>query len=211
VLLSYAENGGLHSVVSAAARSLAAESGVPFADNERVFGEAFAREGHEALMFNDHHPTARGYALMARTVDETLQGAGIVPPESGAPSATPPPVPPDAPTLAALGAGRLQLTGPPGWSWQLAVARTPQAGESFPAGKLRVPLPADDVLAKARLEPAFNGRFGAEGRVQLSVPRWLQDQAGGASLSACLVLLRDPAVAGDDPVAAVTPAVEVGF
>jgi hypothetical protein len=74
-----------------------------------------------------------------------------------------------------------------------------------------VPLPADDVLAKARLEPAFNGRFGAEGRVQISVPRWLRDQAGGASLSACLVLLRDPAVAGDDPVAAVSPAVEVGF
>src|SRR5262249_11866334 len=159
-----------------------------------IFGAAFAQEGHEALMFNDHHPTARGYALMARSVDETLQAAGLVPPESAATaSSVPPPEPSVAPTLQALGEGRLQLVGPPGWAWHPAVARRPHAGESFPAGKLRVPLPADDVLAKARLEPAFSGRFAAEGRVQLSVPLWLRQQAAGAPLSACLVLLRDPA------------------
>jgi len=211
VLMSYAENGGTHAVVSAAARALAVERELLFVDHEPRFGAAFAREGHDALMFNDHHPTARGYALMASNVDVALQAAGLVPPQDAAAAPVASSTLPDvAPRLEALGEGRLRLSGPVGWSWQLAVARTPHAGESFPAGKLRVPLPNDEVLAKARLEPAFSGRFDATGRAELSVPRWLADQAGGP-LSACLVLLRDPAVAGDDPVAAVSAAVEVGF
>ena len=210
--MSYAENGGTHAVVSAAARALAAERGLLFVDHERAFGEAFAREGHEALMFNDHHPTTRGYALMALEVDRTLQAAGLVPPQDAASASDGASAAPGAaPTLEALGEGRLRLAGPAGWSWQLAVARTPQQGESFPAGKLRVPLPNDDVLAKARLEPAFSGRFPGTGRAELAVPRWLRDQAGGAALSACVVLLREPGAAGDDPVAAVSPAVEIRF
>jgi lysophospholipase L1-like esterase len=210
LLMTYAENGGTHAVVSAAARKLAASEGVTLIDQEPVFAAAFAREGHEALMFNDHHPNVRGYALMAATVDAALQAAGLVPPEStgGARAAIDGP-PPSAPALEALGEGRLRLLGPAGWSWQLAVAHTPRQGESFSAGRLSVPLPNDEVLAKARLEPAFSGRFGAEGRIELTVPRWLRDQAGGEPLSACLVLLREPGAAADDPVAAVSSAVEV--
>ena len=211
VLMSYAENGGTHSLVSAVARELAAADKVLFIDHERVFGIAFGREGHDALMFNEHHPNARGYALMARTVDDALAAAGRVPPPgpgdeaSGAP-AGPPPAPPQ---LEALGAVRLRLRGPAGWSWQLAVARTPKPGQSFHAGSFEVPLADDDVLIKARLEPSFAGRFGPDGLTELAVPPRLHEEAGGTSLSACLVLLHEPD--SPDPVAGVSPAVEVLF
>jgi lysophospholipase L1-like esterase len=215
VLMTYAENGGTHSNVSAVARELAAAEGVLLIDHERVFGAAFAREGHEALMFNEHHPNARGYALMARTVDEALQAAGRVPPAgaqhagtepAGAAPAAPPP---SEPELRALGAGRLELRGPAGWAWQLAVARRPDAGQTFRAGAFDVPLPSDDVLARSRLEPSFSGRFGPGERLEVAVPGWLAQDAGGAALSACLVLLNDPGAT--EPVAAVTPAVDVEF
>jgi hypothetical protein len=211
VLMSYAENGGPHSLVSGVARELAAADHVLFVDHERVFGGAFAREGHDALMFNEHHPNARGYALMARTVDDALAAAGRVPPPGpdDDPSAAPAGLPPAPPTLEALGAGRLRLRGPAGWSWQLAVARTPAAGQSFRAGAFEVPLPDDDVLMKARVEPSFTGRFGPDGLFELGVPPRLREEAGGASLSACLVLLREPT--SPDPVAGVSPAVEVRF
>ncbi len=212
VLMSYAENGGTHSLVSAVARELATSEGLLFVDHERAFGAAFAVEGHDALMFNEHHPNARGYALMARTVDELLQAAGRVPPESaaaGTPAAGERPLPPRAPALEALGAGRLRLSGPPGWNWQLAVARAPRAGESFRAGAFEVPLPNDDVLAKSRLEPAFLGRFGPDGSTEVAVPVRLREEAGGASLAACLVLLFDVSAGPGDPVAGVSRAVVV--
>ena len=214
VLMSYAENGGTHTQVSAVARELAAAEGLLFVDHERAFGAAFATEGHDALMFNEHHPNARGYALMALTADQVLQAAGRVPPEGGGGAGevmVAPPSPPGAPSVEALGDGRLLLAGPAGWSWQLAVARRPVAGESFRAGTFDVPLPSDDILARARLEPSFSGRFGAEGRLELSVPRWLLEAAGDAPLAACLVLLRDPGAAAGEPVAAVSPAVDVRF
>ncbi|MBM3984419.1 MAG: hypothetical protein FJ296_01820 [Planctomycetes bacterium] len=212
VLMSYAENGGTHALVSAVARELAAERGLLFVDHERAFATAFAAEGHEALMFNEHHPNARGYALMARGVDEALQAAGHVPPgpaEGTAPSAGARPAPPRAPTLAYLGAGRLALGGPPGWNWQLAVARAPQPGDRFRAGAHEVPLPNDDVLAKARLEPSFLGRFGPDGTAEVLVPARLREEAGGASLAACLVLLHDVAAGPGDAVAAVSAAVSL--
>lgn len=210
VLMTYAENGGTHSQVSAVARELAASEGLLLVDHERAFAAAFAAQGHDALMFNEHHPNARGYALMALTVDEVLQAAGRVPPAGAepAPSAARP-EPPSPPLLEALGGGRLRLRGPPGWSWQLAVARRPAGGESFPAGRFTVPLPNDDVLAKARLEPSFSGRFGADGQAELQVPPRLSQEAGGAPLSACLVLLHEVGAAAEDPVAGVSPAVDV--
>jgi len=210
VLMSYAENGGTHSQVSAVARELAQADHVLFIDHERLFADAFAREGHDALMFNEHHPNARGYALMARSIDDALAASGRVPPPGAAEALAAPDAPPPAPPgLEALGGGRLRLRGPAGWSWQLAVARTPTAGQSFRAGSFEVPLPDDDVLIKARLEPAFAGRFGLDGLHELAVPPRLAQEAGGASLSACLVLLREPGAA--EPVAGVTPAVEVRF
>jgi lysophospholipase L1-like esterase len=211
VLMSYAENGGTHSVVSAAARALASEQGLLFVDHERAFAAAFATEGHDALMFNEHHPNARGYALMARCVDEALQGAGHVPPAAGEPAAPagPRPRPPVAPVLAHLGAGRLRLSGPPGWSWQLAVARAPAPGDSFSAGSFTVPLPNDDVLAKARLEPSFLGRFGPGGTAEVLVPLRLREEAGGAPLAACLVLLHDASAGPGEAVAAVSTAVSL--
>jgi len=212
VLMTYAENGGTHTLVSAVARDLAAREGLLLVDHERRFGAAFLELGHDALMFNEHHPNARGYALMAQAVDEALQAAGRVPPAGAAPAAAPErPQPPEPPRLEALGGGRLRLAGPPGWGWQLAVARLPRAGESFRAGSFEVPLPNDDVLAKARLEPSFAGRFGPEGRLELAVPARLREEAGGAALGACLVLLHEVASGGDEPVAAVSAAVEVAF
>jgi lysophospholipase L1-like esterase len=210
VLMSYAENGGTHSLVSAVARELAADEQLAFIDHERRFAAGFAREGHDALMFNEHHPNARGYALMALAVDEALVAAGRVPPplDGAAPGAADAPAP-EPPSLEALGGGRLRLRGPAGWSWQLAVARTPEAGQSFRAGSFEVPLPDDDVLMKARIEPSFAGRFGLDGVLELVVPPRLRDEAGGAALSACVVLLREPGAA--EPVAGVSPAVEVRF
>lgn len=209
VLMTYAENGGTHAQVSAVARDLAAREGLLLVDHERTFGAAFAELGHEALMFNEHHPNARGYALMAAGVDEVLQAAGRIPPAPAALPAAPPPEPPAPPGLESLGAGRLRLSGPPGWSWQLAVARRPGAGESFAAGRFRVPLPSDDVLAKSRLEPSFTGRFDASGRAELQVPSRLFQEAGGAPLAACLVLLHDLPVALEEPVAGVSAPVDL--
>ena len=65
----------------------------------------------------------------------------------------------------------------------------PGPEDGFAAGSTWVPLPADEVLAMARLEPMFSGRFDDSGQA-LVRPGALVDRAP-CPLSACLLLLND--------------------
>ena len=223
ILMTYAEcEHPVYRQINSIVRSLARERGLLLVDHEPAFAAAIAHEGREALMFNDQHPNARGYALMARGIDAALVQAGWVPPAplpgespgGAARERTPPPI---APVLQVAGDGELLLRGPPGWAYQVAVSRAPAGaapdatGPGFRVGFVRVPVAQDDVLAQAQLEPSLSGRLDASGDGRARLPRRLIELAGGAPLQACLVLLYPPADDGLPPVAAASQPVAVGF
>lgn len=54
-------------------RVAARSAGIPLIDMERVFAPLCPQEPCPELLFKDHHPTAKGYRLMAQTlVDRRL-------------------------------------------------------------------------------------------------------------------------------------------
>ena len=119
-------------------------------------------------------------------------------------------VPASAPLIIAQPSGRLSLAGPAGWSWQLLLGRPAQAGSELTVGDHRIPLRDDPILALARLEPRFSGRFETSAQLTIDVPARLLAEAGDERLVACLLLLRDVLVentTGVPPVAAVSEAV----
>lgn len=203
VLMTYPEFQGHYAVVNAAIRSVAGERSILLVDHERAFQPHFDRDGYETLMFNDHHPNLRGYQLMASFIESALAEAGRVPPLRTDPASNRRSQDPlSQPGIELLSDGRLELTGPAGWSWQLLVGRLATIPNGLPAGDLLIPLKDDDVLALSRLEPSFSGQFEVEMPVTLSVPARLLAAADGQQLNACLLLLRD-VVIGDSP--AVSP------
>jgi len=214
VLMTYAESQGDFATVNRAVRELAAAEGVLLVDHERDFAEHFAQQGYEALMLNDHHPNARGYALMAEAVDQAMAAAGWL----AAPSAraTPeaardPQAGADAAALAlTLGAsGELVLSGPAGAAYQLLVAGAAGPDGGLPAGTRRIPLQEDALLALSRVEPSFSGRLGADGVARVEVPAALRQAGAGREWSACAVLLGERPE--DPPVVAVSPPVALRF
>ncbi|RKY21955.1 MAG: hypothetical protein DRQ55_02720 [Planctomycetota bacterium] len=192
VLLTYAEGSGPFVTVNEAIRQTARGHDVLLIDLAQAFEGHIARRGYEALMFTDHHPTLQGYRLVAQQVAQELEQAGLVPP----PRAPAPgdvlaqPEPPSAPGLSLGEAGTLELSGPPGWAWQLLVSCAPVAGDGFDAGKTRIPLPADETLALSRLEPGFSGRLSANGHATVRLPPALAARTS-CPLAACLLLLHD--------------------
>jgi lysophospholipase L1-like esterase len=215
-LMTYAETGADFTTVNAALRETAAFRKLPLVDHEAGFREHVAALGYEAVMMNDHHPNARGYALMAAAIADELERVGWVPPartgvDSG-PDAGSDPVLAAAgllPEVQAEGGGRLRLRGPPEVPFQLLVARSPAREDAgFEVQGHRIPLPDDAALALSRIEPGFSGRLDASGRASVRVPARLADAVLG-ELSACLVLLGE---SPDEPtVLAVSRAVVVRF
>jgi lysophospholipase L1-like esterase len=188
VLMTYPEFQGEHGTVNEATRATAAELEVLLVDHERDFGGHFAREGYPTLMLNDHHPNVRGYGLMAEAVERALVDTGWLP-EAAGPAPSPETPLPGPAGLEALPAGRLRLSGPPGWPFQLLVARSPAQGQGFRVGATWIPLPEDEILDLSRLEPSFSGRLDADGESEVVIPHGLSEAAAGAPLSACLILI----------------------
>lgn len=210
VLMTYAEFQDEFATVNAAARGLAADEGVLLVDHERDFARHFASEGYESLMMNDHHPNARGYALMASAVERALAEAGWVPAATAGGA-------PDAPGLQPAAAldlrcdesGALLLAGPPGAPFQLLIAGAAGSEGGFLAGSARIPLLEDALLALSRAEPSFSGRLDAQGTARVAVPAALRQAGSGAEWAACAVLLSERA--DGPPVVAVSPAVPIRF
>lgn len=212
VLMTYPEFQGEYGVVNAAIRGFAVDHDVLLVDHERAFQPHFERDGYETLMLNDHHPNLRGYQLMASIVDAGLADAGHVPPVRTDATTDGPRVPASPPQLAKGPGGTLVLSGPAGWSWQLLIGRTTGAAEALTIGEHDLPMLDDAVLALARLEPTFSGRFESNARIEIDVPPRLLAEAGDSELAACLVLLRDVLIedaGGASPVAAVSDAVRI--
>ena len=212
VLLTYAEGSGPFAVVNDAIRVLALEQDVLLIDIGRAFEAHFAELGYDTLMFGDHHPNLLGYRLMASDVARALEAAGLVPPplpDAERPRSEQPP--PQAPPQLALEAdGSIGLSGPAGWVWQLVVSHLPEPGDGFDAGDVRIPLPPDDVLAAARLDPSLSGRFDGSGRARAHIAPPLRALAAGTPLAACLLLLRDdPGPDATSAVAAISEVLEL--
>jgi lysophospholipase L1-like esterase len=217
VLMTYPEFQGDFATVNAAARALAVDERVLLVDHERDFQGHFAREGYATLMFGDHHPNLRGYQLMADGIDAALAAAGLLPPRlPGATESAAARVPDRAPAVAATTGGKLGLSGPALWPFQVVVARGRADSGGLLIGGTRIPLPDDDLLALSRLEPTFSGRLDAQGRAEVTVPARLREAVGPGGAWACLILLNE-ARPGDDadhavtPVAAASEAVAVVF
>lgn len=192
VLMTYAENQGPFAEVNELIRKLAADEQVLLIDHARVFEQHFASQGYDNLMFGDHHPNARGYKLMALGADSTLQAEQLVPARlrANADPGDTGPVMDRAPGLNLAAGGQIRATGPPGWAYQLLVACAPEVTEQgAPMGE-GLPLLPDEVMALARMEPSFSGRFGDSGQVLLKIPPALA-AAARCPLAACLLLLRD--------------------
>ncbi|MFT7463085.1 MAG: lysophospholipase L1-like esterase [Pseudohongiellaceae bacterium] len=198
VLMTYAESAGPFAEVNARIREYAAQQDVLLVDHGLAFESHFAARGYKSLMFADHHPNARGYRLMALDADSALASAQLVPSRLPAEerwvheqrSLSQPP------TLNVGLQGDLELRGPPGWAYQVVVACASQAvpaemqGPRDPGAAVSVPLVPDEIMALARLEPSFSGRFDDTGSVAVPVPRALR-AAATCPLAACLLLLRD--------------------
>ena len=121
-------------------------------------------------------------------------------------------MPNSPPLLSALPGGRLALSGPAGWSWQLLLGRPDHDSPGLPAGEHLIPLRDDSILALSRLEPTFSGRFTGNESITLDIPRKLLSDAGADQLVGCLLLLRDVLIedAGTaSPVAAISSAISV--
>ena len=192
VLMTYAENQGPFAEVNEFIRELAVDEQVLLIDHARAFEEHFASQGYESLMFGDHHPNARGYKLMALGADGVLAAEQLVPPrlQPGTGPSDAPPVMDRPPGLDLASGGLIRASGPPGWAYQLLVACAPEADEQGQQGAGELPLAPDDVMALARLEPGFSGRFDEAGQVLLKIPPALA-AAARCPLAACLLLLRD--------------------
>ncbi|MHC4845389.1 MAG: SGNH/GDSL hydrolase family protein, partial [Planctomycetota bacterium] len=189
VLMTYPEFQGEYGVVNAAIRRVASEQEVLLVDHERAFQPHFERDGYETLMLNDHHPNLRGYQLMASLIDAALADAGHVPPVRADAAAGGARVPDQPPRLESGPQGRLILSGPAGWSWQLLIGRTTGSAEALSIGEHDLPLLDDSILALARLEPTFSGRFATDAPIEIGIPPRLIAEAGNSELAACLVLL----------------------
>jgi hypothetical protein len=205
--MTYAESEGEFATVNAAIRELAAAEGVLLVDHELDFAAHFAAEGYATLMLNDHHPNARGYALVAQAIDAHLAAAGLVPAAAAAPLVPGAGTAPSA-ALSLEGEGLLRLVGPADAPFQLVVAARAEEGGGFDAGGHRLPLREDALLALSRIEPSFSGRLGADGTAALPLPAAvraaMERTPDDTEIAACLVLLsNDP---GAPPVAAVSPA-----
>ncbi len=211
VLLTYPEFQGFHGEVNAVVRALAAEQDVLLVDLERRFAEHFARESYELLMFNDHHPNVRGYQLAAADVAAALETAGLVPPATDGPDAGGPVALERPPAVLAEPGGRLALTGPPGFAFQVAVGRPAPDGGGFSVGPVTLPLMDDELLAMSRLQPDLSGWLGDDGTAAVVVSPLIREGAHGTSVSACLLLLNDPSSGATEAVAAASPAVSVDF
>jgi lysophospholipase L1-like esterase len=213
VLMTYAEFQGDYAVVNAAIRNHAEEQDLLLIDHEQVFEPIFQRDGYETLMLNDQHPNLRGYQVMASTIEAALADAGLVPPILAAASGSEPIREPDSqPVVTARPGGRLELTGPAGWSWQLLIGRPADADSGLGSGDLAIPLRDDAVLALSRLEPAYSGRFETGKSLTVTVSHRLLGEAGTDELTACLLLLRSVLsedAADTSPIAAISAAVPV--
>jgi len=211
VLMTYAEfEHPVYRRINAVIRQLAADRRVLLVDHEPAFAAAAEREGRDTLMFNDQHPNARGYALMARQVDAVLVQAGWIPPPAPQTGESPPTQAPlQTPVLSVLPDGTLDLHGPPGWAYQVAISRRPTDGAGFAVGPVRIPLARDGILIEAEREPGLSGRLDGEGQGRARVPDRLRRLANGAGLAACLVLLYPPSADNPAPVAAASAAVEL--
>lgn len=210
VLMTYTEFQGEFATVNQAVRDLARVEGVLLVDHERDFTAHFAQQGYETLMLNDHHPNARGYALVAQAIDRELAAAGCVPPAltGGPPPDDAPPAQADVTAELSLDAdGRLRLAGPPDWPFQLLVAAPAGDGGGFDFGARHIPLQDDALLALSRIEPSFSGRLDSGGVAVIAVPTALRQAGAGAEWAACLVLLAPTADA--PPIAAVSPIVRL--
>lgn len=211
ILMTYAEFQGDFATVNQAVRELAQVEGVRLVDHERDFAPLFAAQGYESLMQNDHHPNARGYALMAAAIDRALAEAGWVPPAvEPQPSEVAPSLAPGQATAALRcdEEGRLLLSGPPDWPFQLLIAGPAGAVGGFDVAGRHIPLQEDALLALSRIEPTFSGRLDSNGTARIVVPAALRQAGAGAEWSACLVLLSQSL---DAPIAAVSPAVKIRF
>lgn len=212
VLMTYAESAGDFATVNRAVRELAAAEGVLLVDHERDFSAHFAQQGYASLMLNDHHPNARGYALMAEAVDRAMAEAGWL--AAAAAPAAGGAEPGDAIVDAALALsleadGGLLLSGPAGAPFQLLVAGAAGPDGGLPAGERRIPLQDDALLALSRVEPSFSGRLGADGTARVAVPAALRQAGAGREWAACAVLLGERP--GDPPITAVSPTVALRF
>ena len=212
VLMTYAESGGDFTTVNRAVRELAAAEGVLLVDHERDFAGHFARDGYASLMLNDHHPNARGYALMAEAVDHAMAEAGWL----AAPTARATSGAPDADgrggvalALSLDASGQLLLAGPAGAPFQLLVAGAAGPDAGFLAGTTRIPLQDDALLALSRVEPSFSGRLGPDGSARVAVPAALRQAGAGREWAACAVLLGERPE--DPPVTAVSTPVALRF
>lgn len=204
ILMTYAESGGNFTTVNAALRDLAAERDVPLVDHAERFAREFEAGRYTELMLDNKHPNAAGYALMTRSIMQTLDELGWVPPEGTAGDVAADRPPPPPPSLGLADDGSLLLEGPPGWTWQLAVAEAASEGEpGYRVPGFELQLREGPALTFSLAQPAFTGRFDASGRHALKLPRALRDKAT-APLRAVLVLLRDPGEpsAASAPVAA---------
>ncbi|GEM_PF-1887558 len=192
VLMTYAENQGPFEEVNQLIRELAVSEQVLLIDHAQAFEQHFASQGYDSLMFGDHHPNARGYKLMALGADDALRAEQLVPARlrSSADPADAGPVMDRPAELSLAGAGQIRASGPPGWAYQLLVACAPEAsGQGAPQAE-GLPLLPDEVMALARLEPSFSGRFDDSGQVLLKIPPALA-AAAPCPMAACLLLLRD--------------------
>ncbi len=209
VLMTYPEFQGSHGVVNGTIRDLAATLDVTLIDLERTFTGHFEREGYPVIMFNDHHPNLRGYELLADDVAAGLRAAGLAAAgRSGSASVS---IPTRPPQLRTSRGGRLDLSGPPGWAFQVLLSRQYEPGQApLKVGSVEIPVAEDDVLAQTRVLPEFSGTLDDEGQAVLFVPKFLRRQAPQTGLRACLLLLHAPDDAGaETPIAGVSDAVTV--
>jgi lysophospholipase L1-like esterase len=77
VFQTYFHFHGYH--VNEVIRDVASRYGLPLADHNYVFHTAIPAAEREGLRIADGHPNREGYELIARTLAETLEEAGLVP------------------------------------------------------------------------------------------------------------------------------------
>lgn len=75
-LLTYPARSDFYALANRQVRLAARESGVPLVDFEPLFARRCASSACPDWFFSDHHPTARGYDLMARVLVQRLRRDG---------------------------------------------------------------------------------------------------------------------------------------
>ncbi|MFO0982062.1 MAG: SGNH/GDSL hydrolase family protein [Planctomycetota bacterium] len=172
------------------ARDLSRELEVPLVDHGADFRARFREQGgYAALMYaSDHHPNARGYALMVDAILARFRALNLI-------DWLPPPLEAPAPkldqrvALSCDAAGELKLAAPVGFIFDVLLSTRRDPPIAF--GGITLPIGIDEKISlKANDVPQLRGRVEREW-TSITIPRELLDVP---ELYAAAVLFDDDAV-----------------